>query len=350
MANDRFKVTDEERQVMAESTPELLKALEEQKAIAPAWLASWRKKREMGDEAFTQAQELVGKVVESIPQHKEQSLGSWFGFPTDMTRVSPFFPMNRNQLGEREFLRNIVITAAGWGDILYTGPKLSTYEEDTLDAVLSILELQSKFKSEVEVEGKRTYTYNGPMAPLLELLGYNKPGKKEHKRLIDSLELMVSSAVKMQISGGKTKTGKKRPPKVTSISSLLANVCWNEEKQMLSVTVNPFFYEMYCAGRTTLYDMKKRMALKSPIAKSLYRFIQSHRHKKWEGHFLTLCDALNIDREQPHYELRRLLKTAINSLIKESLLTSKSGFMNIDLVTLERTETALPKAEKKAIK
>lgn len=348
MAEDKFSVTDEERQALSETAPKLLKLLDEKKDFAVAWLAGWRKRRDMGEEAFDQAMDLAGKVQEHTPAQQQQTLAQWFGFPTDMTRVSPFFPMNRNQLGEREFLRNYIITAAGWGEILYTGPKLSTYEEDALDAVLAMLDVQSKFKEETEIEGKRTYTYKGPAAPLLWLLGYKeKLGKNDYNRLIESLKLMTVSAVDLQISGGKTKKGKKRPTRRTSMSTMLINVDWDIKEELLSVTINPFFYETYYAGRVTLYDIKKRMALTSPVAKALYRFINSHRNPIWKGHLLTVVDALNMDREQEIRQLRRRIRTAINALIKENILTDKSTLEKGDIVFLERTKIALPEQKEK---
>ena len=68
------------------------------------------------------------------------------------------------------------------------------------------------------------------------------------------------------------------------------------------------------------------------------------------GHFLTLADALNMDREQPAKEIRRALKTAINELIRNGVLLKKSGFVDTDIIRLNRAEDALPQKEEKKLK
>lgn len=95
-------------------------------------------------------------------------------------------------------------------------------------------------------------------------------------------------------------------------------------------------------------DVAKRMRLKGLNAKALYRFVQSQRQNPvFVGHFLTLADALNMDREQPAKKNRQLLKTAINELIRQGVLVKKSGFVDTDIIKLERAPDALPQTEKK---
>ena len=70
--------------------------------------------------------------------------------PTDLCRISPFFPINRNEIKERAFIEDMIIMKSAWGEIQFCGPKLSTYEEDVLMAILALL---NKNK-----EGKRRQT------------------------------------------------------------------------------------------------------------------------------------------------------------------------------------------------
>lgn len=334
----------------AQAPAGLLAAIENGSVVARAWLASWRSQRSIGEEATAQAEEIkqeIATAIKTAPQ-EQASLAQWCGFPTDMTRCSPFFPMQRNELGKREFLRDFIITSSNWGEILYNGPKLSTYEEDSLMALLALLDGTSKNKHISEVEGRKTYTYKGPALPLLRILDYKRPGKEAYKRLISSLELLVYSGLKLLISSGKTKTGKRRSPKIIYITTILSSVIWDDEKKELSVTVNPFFYETYMAGSITLIDVAKRMSLKGAISKSLYRFVQSQRANPiFAGHFLTLADALNIDREQPAYKIRDSLKRAINELIRQGVLMKKSGFVDQDIIKLNRESEALPNTRAK---
>jgi hypothetical protein len=299
---------------------------------------------EVQAEAVTQAEETRDIIAPGgkFPPVQE-SLFKWAGFPTDMTRVSPFFPMNVKDLKDRPFMKNLVITAAHWGEITYSGPKLSTYEEDSLLVLLACLEGVSKHRSETtDKDGRKTYTYRGPALPLLRALGYKKPNNKDYRRLTDSLKLLTVAGVDLRVSSGQ-KNGGKKEPRFTSMSAMLANVSWDNEKKVLSATINPFFYEAYLAGTVTLMDVAKRMALSGTIARSLYRFVQSHRDNPvFSGHYLTLAQVLNMDTEQPGRKLRELLKRAISELIKKGALTKKSRFVSQDIVVLHRSDDALP--------
>lgn len=344
-------LTPEEQGELAENLPMLLRAIESGSPVGTAWLTQWRSKRALGEEAIDQAEAIHQEVKAAPPE--QGHIAQWCGFPTDMTRCSPFFPMNPKELGHREFLRDFVITSANWGEIKYTGPKLSTYEEDVLLVLLAVLDGQSQHRqiehiieiADGKVTERKSYTYKGPAWPLLRLLGYKKPGKDAYKRLISALELMGVAGVKLCISDGKAKGGKKRSPRITQLATMLVCVRWDDKEKVLTATVNPFFYETYMAGTVTLLDVAKRVGLKGNISKALYRFIQSHRKNPvFVGHFLTLADALNMDREQPAKEIRRQLKAAILELIRHGVLTKKSRFVEQDILRLERDEKALPKA------
>ena len=366
-------LTPEERAVAPEA---LVKALEQpDNPVGKAWLAAWRKRQSMSEEAIAQAEEIHREISIAMQNPGQRHIDHLCGFPTDMTRCSPFFPMKQNDLGQRRFLMDYVITSANWGEIRYTGPQLSTYEEDALLVLLAVLNKQSKYrkvshvyetrtkydcdsgsyKGELhvhheEIEGytRKTYTYNGPMLPLLKLLGIKKPGETNYTRLLRSLELLTVSGVKISVCTGKTKSGKRRAPRISQMCAMLAGVSWDDKSKELTATINPFFYETYMAGRITLMDVTKRMSINGSIAKALYRFVQSQRNNPvFSGYFLTLADALNMDKEQPAKELRRLLKTAIGELVRQGVLLEKSGFVDQDIIRLHRAPEALPDSKPK---
>lgn len=368
--NRNIELTTEEQEELAKNSPNLLKAIEKGNPAASAGLAFWRRRRSMAEEAREQAEEIQRQVTSAIEaaEPEQGSLGKWCGFPTDMTRCSPFFPLNVKELGERRFLRNYLITSANWGEILYTGPQLSIYEEDALLALLICIENNiytreisyfldySTGPGEVDVlddpkpewvtfpdENEtlpKTLTYKGAVLPILKILHGNRlPSKKDYKRLIDSLELLTVASIKLSIS---VKKYCKKP--ITQMSAMLAGVKWDDEKKELTATINPFFYETYLAGRVTLIDLAKRMRLKGLNAKALYRFVQSHRKNPvFVGHFLTLADVLNMDKEQPAWKIRQLLKVAIEELIRQEILMEKSGFVDTDIIKLERGWNAFPR-------
>lgn len=369
-------LTPEEQAELAEKMPKLLEAIAKGSPAAAPWLASWRSTRSVAEEAQTQAEEIRQKVTTSAQEPEQASFAQWCGFPTDMTRCSPFFPMNPKELGHREYLEDFVITSANWGEIKYTGPKLSTYEEDVLMVLLAILEQQSPYKkqvyayegatkyniesgsydSELHIYGenfigaRKTLTYKGPIFPLLRILGIERPGKTNYKRLIAALKRLTVAGVELSIATGKTKSGKRRAPRITQMAAILAGVYWDDKKKELTATINPFFYETYVTERVTFMDVAKRMSLKGVISKALYRFVQSQRQNPvFTGHFLTLADALNMDREQPAKKTRQLLKTAINELVKQGVLMKKSGFVEQDIIKLNRATEALPSKSQKIL-
>ncbi len=371
MTQDRtIELTPEEQAELSKTMPDIVERIERRDRQAIAALNGLRYRMSLLTQAREQAEEIKREVAAAIEASgpEQGHLAHWCGFPTDMTRCSPFFPMQNNALEHREFLQNYLITSANWGEILYTGPKLSTYDEDVLLSLLALLDGESKYRERSDyVEGKindvniviatkegttdipeyinkrTTYTYVGPVYPILKMLGYKNPNKKDYLRIISSLERLAVSAVKISISTGKTKSGKKREPRITQMSSILAGVQWDNKEKILTATVNPFFYETYMSGNITFIDVARRMELRGVISKALYRFVQSHRQNPvFAGHFLTLADALNMNREQPAKEIRRKLKVAINELIRHGVLMKKNGFVDTDIIKLERTADTLP--------
>ena len=282
--------------------------------------------QDLGNQAEESADETREEIAPGGKRIPEQMWAPCAPMPTDMCRVSPFHPMARQKVGERPFIKDMIITKSAWGQIKYTGPKLSTYEEDVLLAVLALLDQIQRRE-----EGESAYTYRGPLLPIFRLMGYRvNPGEKDYKRVTSALELMHSAVVKLEVTRGKRKA------KVIDMVNILSNAKWDEEKKELKVTVNPFFYENYIAGTVTLIDVLWRARLKSPIAKALHRFMQSHRGNHWKGHFLTLAAALNLDLNLPGFKLRDRIKVAIRELIEKGFLMPESSFPSKDVVELTR--------------
>lgn len=279
----------------------------------------------MAEDAKKSAQEARAAILPAKgapPQ--EQGFLAFAPMPTDLCRVSPFFPMSRVEIANRPYIENLVITKSAWGQITYTGPKLSIYEEDALMAVLAAIDA---------LHDKQGYTYKGPGLPLLKLIGYEKPNKDEYKRLYDSLKRMLGAVFEIDIKSIKRKA-----------ENVLSTVEVNNKTKDFVVTVNPYFYEMYLAGNVTLIDVIQRRKLKKATAKALYRFMQSHRDKTWQGHFLTLAAALNIETDKLPKHIKEQIKGAIAELKKYGMLHKSSGFTrgSADVVKLVRAAAAKP--------
>lgn len=272
-------------------------------------------------EAADEIQETIAPGGQVPP---EQTFLTCAPMPTDLCRISPFFPLAPQALGERPFLESFVITESGWGLILYTGPKLAIQDEDVLLAVLSLI-FETNHRLSTMAEGKITYTYKGPFLPILRRVWpkMENPGKTQYKQALRSLKLLLSAVIEMQVSK-RTTRGKRRLEKIL-MTNALAYVHWDENAKELTVTVNPYFYECYKGERVTILHLEERAEL-TPIGKALYRFVISHRDDVWQGHFLTLAGSMNLDLNQPVWKIKDNVKRTVKELVTKGVLEKSSGF------------------------
>lgn len=332
------------------------------------------------------AEELKAAALAQIAKEPEAqaSLLDWCGYPTDFTRCSPFFPLPPDAQGKRRYFdydNKLKISSAGWGEIFYQGPQLSIFEEDVLMALLTVLQKKGPHQRNAYVlaplrgeEGpglvldpdkdepppplaqfsEEPLIYKGHLLPLLRLLyKTGTPSARQYASVMKALYLLQEAIVELFVSRGKTKSGKKRPPLHLRVQ-LVGGVYYDPEKQEVAAAINPFFYTTYIQGRFTLLSLQTRRKLKGSIAKALYRFVMSQKDT-FRGHFLTLAAAVNLSlpqksqqqeasssvvasahQQQPSYQIRRQLKTAIAELVKAGVLTEKSHLGKGDIVALHR--------------
>lgn len=262
------------------------------------------------------AAEVHAEIAPAGKLPPEQGWMSFAPMPTDMCRVSPFFPMNPRQMEKREYIDGMVIASNAWGDVKYSGPKLSTFEEDVLLAVLALLKAV-----EPTGEDKSAWTYDGALRPILVAMGIKRTGGDNYRRVRDALRRLAGAVVEIRTKRGRW-----------TMSSMISWAGGDEKSSDLTVTVNPYFAELYAAGSVNLLDLAKRAELSRPVSKALHRFATSHRGD-WRGHFLTLAAAINLDMDQPQKQLRRLIRQGMTELRKVGVLTTKSKFAG-DVVTL----------------
>lgn len=280
------------------------------------------RKRSSQTTLHDQAKQVAREVHDHVRQSQEQLRLPGLPMPTDLCRISPFFPLNRNQLKDRPFIQERVVTRNAWGTITFTGLKLSTYEEDVLLAVLAILD-DAHQREDAEHEGEPTYSYTGSARPLLQLMGYSSPNKAEYARLISSLKILSACSLELETSKGD----------LYVVGGIVSGVHWEPRKRRIKITINPFFRQMYAAGRVTILDAIKRIAIKSPTGKAMLRFLESHKGREWRGHFMTLAKSLNLDMEAEQKEIKRRIKSALTELKREKILHNRSRFHG-DVVTI----------------
>jgi copper chaperone CopZ len=234
--------------------------------------------------------------------------------PTELCRVSPFFVMSRTEMAHRPFLDDELIVENAWGDLKYTGKKLSIYEEDALVALIAVID-QKKDKNE--------YCYTGPGLPILKMMGYDRPRSSEYGRLESSFKMMAGAVFHLRIKGV-----------VRTTENIITKISVDEKTRIFTIVINPYFYEMYVAGSVTLLDVVERRRLKKSTAKSMFRFLQSHHGGKWSGKIETLAKTLNLSMQMR--EVRRLIKEAIIELKATGYLDKKSCVSVADVVNLSR--------------
>lgn len=237
--------------------------------------------------------------------------------PTPLCRVSPFFILPRKDLKNRKFVRDLTIVQNSWGEINYTGPILSIFEEDLILAILAIAD-------------PHTLSYSGPIYPILKLLGLTR-GKKNYRRIISATKLLMASCIEI-----KECRSKKKNETTIIFTHLLQGAGWKEKEKIYDVQLHEAFRGYFSQNRITTLDLKIRTSLTSGVAKAIHRFIMSHDATRWEGDTKKLEKAINLNQDQPDKEKKRTLKDAIQQLINKNILHPKSGIGDNSLVLLQR--------------
>lgn len=248
-------------------------------------------------------------VKEDIEKHilevtgKPQQLKLAF-MPTSMARTSPFFPMGKQEMKDRPLYQKFTIENR-WGRITISGPKLSIYDESVL---LALLVLAKRHKSE---RFQTTYS------ELCDMMNVSR-GANPYRAISDSLKRLAGAIVDTELYD--SDTNKKVIESITGV--MITHVRQQEKTSIVDVEISPYFLTLYGANLTTSLDVVERSKLKGDTAKALYRFIQTHKPGPVPFGLLTLCHGINLNTEQPLFEIRRQLKTAIAELKKQNHIKS----------------------------
>lgn len=271
-------------------------------------------------------------------------------YPRDITRLSPFYPLAKKQQSNQALIRKEFIESS-WGAATIAGPILSTRDEDILMVLLSMMQDKTcKWSQEITVDMKsllhlndkkifmpnkilpddlvvftnihnKTYNYTGPILPILNKLGYKHPNKIAYNMLKTSLFKLMLTIMELQVYDGHDKNDK-RKVLIESFRHIVTEYTVIPEKKYLSITLDPFFYQMFCDKRITIYNLDTRLQIQGSVAKAIFRFITSHEHS-YDFLATTLCKAINVDTTHM-YQARRLLKKGIDELIQLNVLNNTS--------------------------
>ena len=242
--------------------------------------------------------------------------------PSDLCRVSPFSPMSKAEIAHRPLVDDLVISKSSWGELRYTGPRLSVFEEDVFLAVLALVDDPAERK-ESEVEGMPTTAWKGPVRQILGLMGLTD-GASNYARVKRSLRYMRATTFELTLKSGRVNG-----------CGLIAGYDFDPETKEVSVTVDPIFHELYSRGSVTRLDVERRATLPGAFAKCLYRFVMSHKSDAWKGHWMTVARAINMQMVQPDKKLRQQLRAAVAGMVKAGILTKGSSLKG-EVLTLVR--------------
>ncbi len=303
MPNDLKPISDPLKEVMARIEAKRLAMSTEDRA-----------------DAVVAAVQMAVAPAGKLPQ--EQGWITFAPVPSDLCRVSPFYPMSKAEISTRTAVEDLVISKSSWGEVRYTGMKLSTFEEDVFLAVLALVEDPSERQ-----EGQSPMVWSGHVGKILALMGLTD-GTANYARVRRAIKLMRATTFELEIRGDEIEG-----------CGLLAGYSVSKKTKTVTIALDPVFYGLYAKGSVTKLDVERRAKLPGAVAKCVYRFAMSHKGDRWSGHWATLARSINLPMERPDKKLRHAIRTALAALVKAGVL--KAGKLDGDIVVMERVRRSL---------
>ena len=264
----------------------------------------------------------VKKQITKAAKKEEQMVLAFI--PHEMAKVSIFFPMSKNELREeRRLLHKLLAIESNWGRLEIEGVKLAIFEEDIFLALMR--EAKNKLKC---VEGEYLLETSIPEISNF-LYGHAGYTKNAYKRILKALTHfgLVSFCLVLFDSN-------KKDEKSITISGILNRHDYNKKTKTLKIYFNPHFCAFFLKSMLTCVNYTVRRKLKRDGSKALLRFLMAHRNPG-KMHILTVLKAINFNIDQPMNQLRFKLKTFIQELKKQQVLSSKTKIYTDDTVFFE---------------
>jgi len=221
-------------------------------------------------------------------QHGRTSQRHISYLPTIMTRLSPFFPVNKHQM-KLDTIAEPIIIENPWGKIIIRNRRLSIYDETVL---LSLLMLLKKYGSN---------TFQTTLYELCKLMNVT-PAKDTYNAIMKSLHRMSEAHITIE---KKTQT-EMDGPIITGIGK--------SESRKMTLELHSYLLYSFRDRLITRMDMKTRSELRGDISKALYRFYEGQRSECYAISILKLFQAINIRCDEKMFCLRWKLRKAIHEL------------------------------------
>jgi hypothetical protein len=253
----------------------------------------------------------------------------WTHYPIALSRISPFL-ISSNRAKDTAY-KEILIKKGPWGELTKYGPVLTVDDEDILLAILNLAK-------PVKIKGKETLEFSGHIIEIANLIIKSRPSVYTYNRIHTSL-------IKFQTTTIHLKVKINNRHRLILSSNIIASIKYNEKTKKIRVVINDEFYKLYIKKDIMQVHTETRLSkLSGKTAKKMYMFIMSHKDNPvWKGQYLKLAEILNINTSQPDKQKKRLIKQAIQELIKNDILdTDQTYFLDNGIVQLWRSEYALP--------
>jgi hypothetical protein len=260
-------------------------------------------------QAVKSAKEIKESIEKSGPDDQIQGVFSFI--PTEMTRVSPFFPMNRGKMKNRPIKE--LTWENSWGKISITGKQLSIYDESVLMAVLYL------------VRKNQSIAFETTRGELCRVMNVSK-NNSTYNAVWSSLERLTGTTINLHVWSPERGKGKRQKTKIQMVNPMLSGAQRDKETGKIRISLNEYFLTVYGEGLFTSIDLKLRQKLRGDVTKSLYRFVVGQREKEYQCHLLTIAKAVNVNLDLETREIRKRIKRGLqglksNKIIKDYKLT-----------------------------
>ncbi len=179
-----------------------------------------------------------------------------------MTRLSPFFPVNKRQM-KIDTITEPIITENPWGKIIIRNRKLSIYDETVL---LSLLMLLKKYSSN---------TFQTTLYELCKLMNV-KPAKDTYNAIMKSLHRMSEAHITIEKRVSRSNS---HSAQTEMDGSIITGITKSKESRKMILELNSYLLSSFRDRFITRIDIKLRSKLRGDISKALYRFYEGQRLK-----------------------------------------------------------------------
>jgi hypothetical protein len=228
-------------------------------------------------------------------QHRRSSQGHISFLPTIMTRLSPFFPVNKRQM-KIDTITEPIIIENPWGKIIIRNRRLSVYDETVL---LSLLMLLKKYNSN---------TFQTSLYEICKLMDV-KPTKDTYNAIMKSLYRMSEAHITME-----KRALRDNASQTVMDGPIIMGITKSKESRKMILELNSYLLSSFRDRSITRLDIRLRSDLHGEISKALYRFYESQHLNICTTNILKLSQAINMGCDGGMSYLRRKIRKAMHEL------------------------------------